>query len=288
LGHELSAAGVRPLYSHVEALQAYPRPSTVKQLQAFLGLVNFYRRFVPAAARLLKPLTDALVGGARAAAPVVWTDSMQSAFLGAKSAVAAATCLAHPVVGARLGLMVDASATHVGAALQQKPSPSPPWQPLGFFSKKLDTAQMKYSAFDREMFACYAGIRHFRYILEGRPFTIFTDHKPLTYAVGRTSDPWTARQCRQLSYIAEFTSDIQHVAGVDNPVADALSRPPEPVAVLVPAVAAVPATAGTVDFAAIAAHQPLCTETQRTLASSSLHIKKSVVAGVPLLCDVSR
>jgi hypothetical protein len=124
--------------------------------------------------------------------------------------------------------MVDASATHVGAALQQKPSPSSPWQPLGFFSKKLDTAQMKYSAFDRKMFACYVGIRHFRYILEGRPFTIFTDHKPLTYAVGRTSDPWTARQCRQLSYIAEFTSNIQHVAGVDNPVADALSRPPEP------------------------------------------------------------
>ncbi len=175
VGHELSAAGVRPLYNHVEALQAYPRPSTVKQLQAFLGLVNFYRRFVPAAARLLKPLTKALVGGARAVAPVVWTDSMQSAFLGAKSAVAAATCLAHPVVGERLGLIVDASATHVGAALQQKPSPSSPWQPLGFFSKKLDTAQMKYSAFDREMFACYVGIRHFRYILEGQTYNI---HRP--------------------------------------------------------------------------------------------------------------
>ncbi len=206
-------AGVKPLQSHVEALHACPCPSTVKQLQAFLRLVNFYRCFVLAAARLLRLLTDPLFGGA---APVLW-------------------------VGARLGLMVDASATHVGAALQQKPSPSTPWQPLGFFSKKLDPAQMKYSAFNREMFACYAGIRHFLYILEGWSFTVFTDHKPLSYAVARTSNPWTARQCRTLSYIADFNSDIQHVAGVDNPVADALSRPPELVAAPVPTVAAVPA-----------------------------------------------
>jgi hypothetical protein len=168
------------------------------------------------------------------------------------------------------------------------PPPSSPWQPLGFFSKKLDPAQMKYSAFDREFFACYAGIRHFHYILEGQPFIVFTDHKLLNYAVARTSDPWTARQCRQLSFIAEFTSDIQHVAGVDNPVADALSCPTEPTAAQVPIVVAVLATADTVDFAAIAAHQPLCTETQKALASSSVLIKKSVVAGVPLLCDVSR
>jgi hypothetical protein len=161
LGHELSAAGVKPLHSHVEALQAYPHPSMVKQLQAFLGLVNFCRHFVPAAARMLRQLTDTLIGSAKGSASVLWTDNMQLAFSRAKSAVAAATCLVHPVVRARLGLMVDASATHVEAALQQKPSPSAPWQPPGFFCKKLNSVQMKYSAFDREMFTCYAGIRHF-------------------------------------------------------------------------------------------------------------------------------
>ena len=50
---------------------------------------------------------------------------------------------------------------------------------------------MRYSAFDRELFACFAGIRHFRYMLEGRPFTIYTNHKPLT-ALGKVSEPWTA------------------------------------------------------------------------------------------------
>ncbi len=65
---------------------------------------------------------------------------------------------------------------------------------------------MRYSAFDRELFACVAGIRHFRYRLEGRPFTIYTDHKPLTFALGKVSEPWTAMQSRQLSYVAEFTT----------------------------------------------------------------------------------
>jgi cleavage and polyadenylation specificity factor subunit 1 len=65
------------------------------------------------------------------------------------------------------------------------------WRPLGFFSKKLDKAQTRWSAFERELFACVEGIRHFRYILEGRVFTIFTDHKPLVGALARSSDPWT-------------------------------------------------------------------------------------------------
>ncbi len=102
-------------------------------------------------------------------------------------------------------------------------------------------------------------------------------------------------QCRQCSadsavqsYVAEFTSDTQHVTSVDNPVADALSQPPELEAAPASPVAAVPVTSGAVDFAAIATHQPLCPEAQKALASSSLLIKNMVVAGVPLLCYVSR
>jgi hypothetical protein len=105
--------------------------------------------------------------------------------------------------------MVDASTDCVGAALQQQASPSSPWQPLEFFSKKLEPAQVQYSAFDQELLACCDGICHFRYIREGKSFIIYTVIKPLTYALGKVADGWTAMQYRQLSYkVVEFTTDI--------------------------------------------------------------------------------
>jgi RNase H-like domain found in reverse transcriptase len=100
-----------------------------------------------------------------------------------------------------------------------------PWKPLGFFSQKLSAAESRYSAFDRELLAVYSGILHFRHLLEGLPFVIFTDHKPLVGTLSRAAEPRSDRQLRQLSFIAEFTAEICHIAGPDNVVADTLSRP---------------------------------------------------------------
>ncbi len=158
---------MEPLPSHVAAVQDFPQPVTVKELQAFLGMVNFYRRFLPAIARTLRPLTDSLRGGPKGTARVVWSPECAEAFAAAKHALLRATCLAHPSLGAQLSLAVDASATHVGATLQQQEQGEAACIPLGFFSKKLDPAQQKYSAFDRELFAVYSGIRHFRHLLRG-------------------------------------------------------------------------------------------------------------------------
>jgi hypothetical protein len=209
----------------VAAIQDFPRPTIIKELQAFLGMENFYRRFLPSIACTLGSLTDALRGGRKGGDKLEWSAAMDAASAGAKQSLLTATHLAHPTVGAELSVVVDASATHVGACLQQRLPGGKVWQPLGFFSKKLEAAQQKYSAFDRELFACYAGICHFRYMLDGRRFAIFTDHKPLTYALARVSEPWTARQTRQLSYVTEYTSDIRHITGAANVVADTLSRP---------------------------------------------------------------
>jgi hypothetical protein len=162
-------------------------------------MFNFYRRFVPAAARILRPLTDSTRGSPKATAAVDWTPPMVAAFDAARPTLGAAALLTHPQQDQELVVMVNASADHVGAALQQRRSAVADWQPLAFFSKKLEPAQMRYSAFDRELFACVTGIRHFRYMLEGRPFTIYTNHKPLTFALGKVSEPWMAMQSRQLS-----------------------------------------------------------------------------------------
>ena len=148
---------------------------------------------------------------------------MREAFSAAKSALASTARLAHPVEHAELSLFSDASATHVGAVLQQRVNPGAAWEPLGFFSKKLDKPQLVYSAFDRELFAAYSAVRHFRFQLEGRRFSIHTDHKPLAQCLVK---PWTPRQHRQLAYIAEFMVDICYVAGFDNIITDALKGGP--------------------------------------------------------------
>jgi len=130
--------------------------------------------------------------------------------------------LAFPHSNALLNLTTDASDKHVGAVLQQQVNGT--WQPLGFFSKKLNPAQSRYSAYDRELLAIYMAIKHFQYMVEGREFFVYTDHKPLVTAM-KSKNTRSPRQERHLDFISQFTSDIRYVKGAENLVADALSRP---------------------------------------------------------------
>ncbi|GFN86833.1 Pol polyprotein [Plakobranchus ocellatus] len=108
-----------------------------------------------------------------------------------------------------------------GGQLEQRQGRS--WVPLAFFSRKLSDSEKKYSDFYRESLAFYSAVRHFRHFLEGRLFTLYTDHKLLTFALSSQTER-SPRQTRHLSYISEFTTDIQHIEGEFNVVADALSR----------------------------------------------------------------
>uniref|UniRef100_A0A5S6Q4I7 RNA-directed DNA polymerase n=1 Tax=Trichuris muris TaxID=70415 RepID=A0A5S6Q4I7_TRIMR len=144
------------------------------------------------------------------------------AFEKVKKALANAALLSHPAEGAPLSLTVDASDNAAGAVLQQKVNGA--WVPLSFFSQRFQPREVKYSAFGRELLAVYLAIRHFRYFLEGRQFTVLTDHKPLVQALQRGSGRHSPREVRHLDYITSFTTDIRHVKGRNNEVADALSR----------------------------------------------------------------
>jgi hypothetical protein len=123
---------------------------------------------VLAAPKILWPLTDSTWGSPKGTATLKRTPRKKVAFDAARTALGAATLLAHSQQDQELAVMVDASPDHVGAALQQRRSPAADWQPLAFFSTKLEPVQMRYSAFDRELFACVSCIRHFCYMLEGR------------------------------------------------------------------------------------------------------------------------
>ena len=164
----------------------------------------------------LKPLTVATHGPGGHNTPVEWTQQLDSAFRQAKAALSDAAALAHPLQNAYLSLAVDASDHHMGGVLQQHSGDV--WQPLAFFSRKLNSAESRYSTFDRELLACVSTIPHFRFLLEGRQFFILSDQKPLSYALHRVSDPWSARQPRHLAYVDKYTSEIHHVPGADNVV----------------------------------------------------------------------
>ena len=164
----------------------YSQPETVKALQEFVGMVNFYHRFILAAAQLMSPLFEALTSQTKT---LVWNDTMTQAFDNIKKALAKATLLANPRHDAPISLTTDASDRAVGAVLQQWTDES--WEPVAFFSKKLRPPEQKYSAFDRELLALYLGIWHFRHFSEGRKFTAFTDHKPLIFCMSKVSEPWS-------------------------------------------------------------------------------------------------
>ncbi|BHF85394.1 hypothetical protein SprV_1002855900 [Sparganum proliferum] len=222
LGHHVDQHGITPLLEKVQSILSFPVPKTLTQLRRFIGLLNYYRRFIPHCAATLAPLTDLLKSKAK---PIELPPAAHSAFETAKKALADATLLHHLSSDphAQLILTTDASNSAVGAVLHQQVNNQ--LQPLAFFSQKLQPAQTRYSTFSRELLAIYLAIRHFRHLLEGRDFSVHTDHKPLTYALKAKPDRYSPREVRHLDYISQFTADIRYVRGSDNVVADALSRP---------------------------------------------------------------
>nr|VZI43496.1 unnamed protein product [Spirometra erinaceieuropaei] len=174
------------------------RSTLKRQLQRFLDMVSFYCRFLPNCADLMLPLTNMLSGPK---GPLELTGEALTAFERIKNSLTDAILLTHPAPETQLSLMADASAV------------------------ALLPAETRYSIFGRELFAIYLAVKHFRHFLDGRDFTVFTDHKPLTFALRSHSDKYNPREIAHLDYISQFTTDIRHIDGTKNEVADMLSRP---------------------------------------------------------------
>ena len=231
LGHHVCAEGISPLPSAVHAIVNFVKPEKQRALRRYLGMVNYCHRFIPQCAAKLTPLNNLLTAaneGHTRLSPksnfdLKWDQNAESVFTESKQILANATPLVHPDPMAQINITCDASDVAVGGVLQQYLNGM--WQPLSFFSTKLNPAETRYSAFDRELLAVYATIKHFRHNLEGRHFFVNTDHKPLTFVMSSVTERASLRQTRHLAFIAEFTTDIRYVKGETNFVADALSRP---------------------------------------------------------------
>ena len=241
----------------------------------FLGLVNFYHRFIDNCATLQAPLIALLTQAEQLKSKPQWTEDLEAHFNKLKQALAEVTQLTHWHPSTETSLVVDASDAAVGAVLQQKIGGE--WKPHGFFSKKLKPAETRYSTFGRELLAIYLAIKHFRHLLEGRPFYVLTDHKPLTFVFNHNSDKYTPRETRQLAY----TTDIRHIQAKDNTAADALSRLQ---------VNAANSSTSSLDYDKLADAQAEDPEIQEIIQSkNSIHFTKVnlPITAKPVLCDVS-
>lgn len=280
LGFLVTAAGIAPLPEKVEILSNYPLPSTVDSLRRFLAMINFYHRFLANTAETQAPLYDLVKGKKKKdQSSIQWSEETLAAFNACKDSIAKSTVLAHPIPNADLSLMVDASSTAIGSVLQQTRNTDSrsSTEPLAFFSRKLSPAEKNYSVYDRELLAIYSSVKYFRHMVEGRPFIVYTDHRPLTYAFTKSHDNSSPRQQRHLEFIAQFTTDIRYVPGDKNVVADTLSRIAE-VELL-----------GNINYAAMAHSQANDHELRSLLDSDVLKLKPfSFIQDAPsLLCDTS-
>lgn len=222
LGHVVNEKGITISREKVRSIEEFPVPKTVRSLKRFLGVVNFYRSFLKNAALILSPLTKFLSEKYKKIVLAKhWGTDQQQAFDTVKKMLASEIYLAYPRPGVPLVVITDASLSAIGGVLNQIVHGK--MEPLAFFSKGLNAAQQKYPAFDRELLAGYKAIRHFQPYIATET-TWYTDHKPLIAALTADHPKITARAQRHLQYISSMITEAKHISGINNVVADCLSR----------------------------------------------------------------
>lgn len=220
LGHCIDKNGVSTSPEKLKAINEFPKPTSKKSLKRFLGMINFYRRFIPNAAQTLSPLYD--LDKSATSNDLEWNEQTNKSFEEIKTKITNLVQLAYIDENAKLILKTDASDIAIGAVLEQISNNQPP-RPIGFFSRRLRPNEKSYSTFDKELMAIFRSIKHFEYLLTGRQFTVFTDHKPIVTAIKKTNNK-SPKQIRMISYILEFVNEIQYLKGDINYTADTLSR----------------------------------------------------------------
>ncbi len=174
LGHLISKEGLRPTQSKVKAILDAPSPSNISQLRSFLGLLNYYSKFIPNLSSELSPLYSLLQKSTKWS----WSDGEEECFQKAKKLLASPRLLVHFDPSKEIVLACDASEYGMGAVLSQRTDGVE--QPICFTSRTLSVTEKKYSQLDKEALAIIFGLSKFHQYLYGRVFIILTDHKPLT------------------------------------------------------------------------------------------------------------
>ena len=195
----------------VEAIQNWSVPTTIKEIQAFLGLASFYKKFMRNFSSICAPLTDCLKRG-----NFKWTLSQQKNFVDIKRRLASSSVLQLPDVSSPFEVAVDAYGTGIGAVLPQR------GHPIEYLSEKLSPARQSWSTYEQELYALVRALKQWEHYLLSREFVLLTDHFSLKYLPSQKNI--SRMHIRWISYLQRFDFVIKHQAGKENKVVDALSR----------------------------------------------------------------
>jgi hypothetical protein len=213
LGMIFDEEGYRAVETTLPKIRDYPVPADKKGVQKFLGVINYYRSHIPNLATIAVPLYWLLNKSNK----FIWTDKQQTAFEELKRLFDKRLRLYPLQTTGQIELYTDASDVACGAVLTQDS------KPIEFFSRTMTAVECRYSTFERETLAMVASILHYRNILIGTPFTLWTDHKPLQSWL--LKPPKTERHARWLVKLQDFDFVIKHIEGEKNVLADLMSRP---------------------------------------------------------------
>ncbi|XP_063900178.1 uncharacterized protein K02A2.6-like [Zophobas morio] len=224
LGLRVTKEGLRKDSEKVKAILDAPTPQTMTQVQSFAGMVNYYSKFVPKLAILMKPMYNLLKKNVQ----FRWSAECSLAFREIKAIIASDEVLTHFDPTLPIVLTTDASKDGIAAVLSHQIDTGRK-KPIVFISRTLSKAESNYAVIDKEALAIYWATKKLAYYLMGNKFVIETDHKPLVsvFAMNkRISQSYSSRMQRWMLHLAGFSYDIKYIKGQENHVADMLSRHP--------------------------------------------------------------
>ncbi|RVW88069.1 Retrovirus-related Pol polyprotein from transposon 17.6 [Vitis vinifera] len=216
LGHIISKNGIEVDKVKVELIVKLPPPINVKGIRQFLGHAGFYRRFIKDFSKISKPLCELLVKDAK----FVWNEKCQKSFEELKQFLTTAPIVRAPNWKLPFEVMCDASDLAMGAVLGQREDGKP--YVIYYASKTLNEAQRNYTTTEKELLAVVFALDKFRAYLVGSVIVVFTDHSALKYLLNKQDAK--ARLIRWILLLQEFNLQIRDKRGVENVVADHLSR----------------------------------------------------------------
>ena len=224
LGYVVDAKGLHPMPSKVTAITMAPRPTSVKEVRSFLGLVGYYRKFIPNMSTIAQSLNQLLEQGRR----WKWTEECEKSFQELKSALASSSVLTH--YNPDLPLKLDCDASHFGlGAVISHVFPNGDERPIAYASRTLTASEKNYSQIEKEALALVFGIKRFHQYLYGRHFTLVTDHQPLLTILGPKRGLPTlaaARIQRWAIALAAYDYDVIYWSTLKHTNADGFSRLP--------------------------------------------------------------